>query len=61
MGNVGSQSAAVATIAAMSTPALLLLGSASLVASALVRMARIVDRATGDILSWFGQQIRSAI
>jgi hypothetical protein len=45
MGNVTSQSAAVATIAAMITPALLLLGSASLVASALVRMARIVDRA----------------
>ncbi len=36
---------AVATIAAMITPALLLLGSASLVASALMRMARIVDRA----------------
>src|SRR5580704_15155558 len=45
MGNASSQSAAVATIAAMITPALLLLGSASLVASALVRMARIVDRA----------------
>jgi hypothetical protein len=45
MGNAGSQSAAVATIAAMITPALLLLGSASLVASALVRMARVVDRA----------------
>jgi hypothetical protein len=45
MGNPGSQSAAVATIAAMITPALLLLGSASLVASALVRMARVVDRA----------------
>ena|ERR1700730_10221246 len=45
MGNASSQSAAVATIAAMITPALLILGSASLVASALVRMARIVDRA----------------
>jgi hypothetical protein len=45
IGTVSSQSAAVATIAAMITPALLLLGSASLVASALVRMARIVDRA----------------
>lgn len=45
MGNSGSQSAAVATIAAMITPALLLLGSASLVASALMRMARVVDRA----------------
>jgi hypothetical protein len=45
MGNTGSQSAAVATIAAMITPALLLLGSASLVASALMRMARVVDRA----------------
>ncbi len=36
---------AVATIAAMVTPALLILGSASLVASALMRMARVVDRA----------------
>jgi hypothetical protein len=45
MGNASSQSAAVATIAAMITPALLLLGSASLVASALMRMARVVDRA----------------
>jgi hypothetical protein len=38
-------SSAVATIAEMTTPALLILGSASLVASALVRMARVVDRA----------------
>jgi hypothetical protein len=45
MGNTGAQSAAVSTIAAMITPALLLLGSASLVASALMRMARVVDRA----------------
>ena len=45
MGSAGSTSIAVATIAAMITPALLLLGSASLVASALVRMARVVDRA----------------
>ncbi len=45
MGNTGGQSTAVATIAAMITPALLLLGSASLVASALIRMARVVDRA----------------
>jgi hypothetical protein len=45
MGNVGATSGAVATIAAMITPALLLLGSASLVASALMRMARVVDRA----------------
>jgi hypothetical protein len=36
---------AVAIIAAMITPALLILGSASLVASALMRMARVVDRA----------------
>ena len=36
---------AVSVIAAMITPALLILASASLVASALVRMARIVDRA----------------
>jgi len=41
----GAPSSAVATIAAMITPALLLLGSASLVASALLRMARVVDRA----------------
>ena len=34
----------VALIAAMVTPALLILASASLVASALVRMARVVDR-----------------
>jgi hypothetical protein len=45
MGSAGSPSTAVATIAAMITPALLLLGSASLVASALLRMARVVDRA----------------
>jgi hypothetical protein len=45
MGNSGASSGAVATIAAMITPALLLLGSASLVASALMRMARVVDRA----------------
>lgn len=36
---------ATATIAAMITPALLIVGSASLVASVLVRMARVVDRA----------------
>jgi hypothetical protein len=35
----------VAVIAAMVTPALFILGAASLVASALVRMARVVDRA----------------
>jgi hypothetical protein len=45
MGNAVAPSAAVATIAAMITPALLLLGSASLVASVLLRMARVVDRA----------------
>jgi hypothetical protein len=45
VGDSGTQFVAVATIAAMMTPALLLLGSASLVASALMRMARIVDRA----------------
>jgi len=38
-------SAAVVIIAAMVTPALLILASASLVATALVRMARVVDRA----------------
>jgi hypothetical protein len=37
-------SVAVSTIATMITPALLILGSASLVQSALVRMARVVDR-----------------
>ncbi len=45
MGNLAAQSPAVATIAAMITPALLLRGSASLVASVLLRMARVVDRA----------------
>jgi len=40
-----SNATAVSLIAAMITPALLILASASLVASALVRMARIVDRA----------------
>ena len=40
-----SQSSAIATIAAMITPALLILASASLVGSALMRMARVVDRA----------------
>ena len=47
MGGTTAQLAAVATISAMVTPALLILGSASLVATALVRMARIVDRARG--------------
>src|SRR5262249_44790383 len=37
-------SPAIALIAAMITPAVLILASASLVASALVRMARVVDR-----------------
>jgi hypothetical protein len=36
---------AIAMIAAMITPAMLILASASLVATALVRMARVVDRA----------------
>lgn len=44
MGNMTSSSASVAMIAAMITPALLILASASLVATALVRMARVVDR-----------------
>jgi len=44
MGNANTPSAAVALIAAMVTPALLILGAASLVASALVRMGRVVDR-----------------
>src|SRR5271165_911759 len=38
-------SAAITTIAGMITPALLILASASLVGTALVRMARVVDRA----------------
>jgi hypothetical protein len=42
--NSTASSFAVAAIAAMITPALLILGSASLVSSALVRMARVVDR-----------------
>lgn len=45
MGSTPPQTEAVALIAAMITPALLILASASLVASALVRMARVVDRA----------------
>jgi hypothetical protein len=45
MTNAVTPSWAVSTIAEMITPALLILGSASLVASALVRMARVVDRA----------------
>ena len=45
MGTASASSAAVAMIAAMITPALLILASASLVATALVRMARVVDRA----------------
>ena len=45
MSDASTPTSAVATIAAMITPALLIMGSASLVASALVRMARIVDRA----------------
>jgi hypothetical protein len=45
MGNVNASSAAVAMIAAMVTPALLILGSASLIATVMARMARIVDRA----------------
>jgi uncharacterized protein DUF2721 len=44
MGNSVTQSSSVALIAAMVTPALLILASASLVASALQRMGRVVDR-----------------
>lgn len=44
MGDASAAPASTAIIAAMVTPGLLLLGSASLVASALVRMARVVDR-----------------
>jgi hypothetical protein len=45
MGDATAPSAAIATIAAMITPALLILVSASLVGSVLLRMARVVDRA----------------
>ena len=45
MGNVNASSAAVAMIAAMVTPALLIMGAASLIATVMARMARIVDRA----------------
>lgn len=41
---MGETSQAQALIAAMITPALLILASASLIATALVRLARIVDR-----------------
>jgi hypothetical protein len=44
MGVGTAPAESVQIIAAMVTPALLILGSASLVASALVRMARVVDR-----------------
>jgi hypothetical protein len=45
MGGSTARAESVEMIAAMVTPALLILGSASLVASALVRMGRVVDRA----------------
>jgi hypothetical protein len=45
MGTATVPSDAIAMIAAMITPALLILVSASLVGSVLVRMARVVDRA----------------
>ena len=45
MGNASTPPGAVAFVAAMVTPALFILGAASLVASALVRMGRVVDRA----------------
>jgi len=45
MTSLDASSAAVALIAAMVTPALLILACASLVATALLRMARVVDRA----------------
>ena len=45
MGASAAPATTVAMISAMVTPALLILGSASLVASALLRMARVVDRA----------------
>lgn len=45
MSNPTGTSGAIAVIAALITPAILILGAASLVASALARMARVVDRA----------------
>jgi hypothetical protein len=54
MENAITSSDAVALIAAMITPGLLILGSASLVASALARMARVVDRAR--FLAAFAQE-----
>jgi hypothetical protein len=45
---------ATGTIAAMITPALLIMGSSSLVASALTRMARVVDRAR-----WLAQTLET--
>jgi len=45
MNHENDSAAALALIAAMITPAMLILGAVSLVASALVRMARVVDRA----------------
>jgi hypothetical protein len=44
MGNASTPSWGVALIAVMVTPGLFILGAASLVASALVRMGRVVDR-----------------
>ena len=45
MSNATGASSAIAVIAALITPAILILGAASLVASVLARMARVVDRA----------------
>lgn len=45
MGGSGSGSGALGFISAMVTPALFILAAASLASSALVRMARVVDRA----------------
>jgi uncharacterized protein DUF2721 len=45
MENATTPPGTVALIAAMVTPALLILGATSLVASALIRMGRVVDRA----------------
>lgn len=45
MNSPGTTSHAVSLIAAMITPALLILAAASLIASGLVRMGRVVDRA----------------
>ena len=56
-----AMSPAIAMISAMITPALLILASGSLIASALVRMARSVDRARALITMLENPQTRGVI